>query len=275
VFKLVSAFVSGSVLGLLLNRMEAGAENEAPLPAAAKDENCTCGNRHHGDTCRSHVEHDHRPGSGTGVAGSTWSRLLAGVKRVVGYAFGDLLGDFAGALAAGLLLSAAVTVLLPAGILGGFAQQWLYYPAMLAVSMPLYVCAVSSVPLAFALVSQGLPPGAALVLLIAGPATNFATLGVALKTIGRRGTLLYVSGIAVLAISSGLLFDSIVAAGAVPSGFGAASGLIPTDIAIVSAIILPGLVVFHLVRNGLRRLDDRLQRRPGTTAPVSETPSGR
>ncbi len=263
-FKVVSAFVSGSLLGLALDRFgrrggqpgDARAPERAAAGARQSDghevlhahgehecsgEGCSCS---HGDRA---VDID--PDQKAGVL----TRLARNGRKALGYAFGELLGDFAGALGVGLLLSAAVTVLLPAGALAGLEDQWLYYPAVLLVSMPLYVCATSSVPLAFALVSQGLPPGAALVLLIAGPATNFATLGVALKTLGRGATALYVAGIAVLAIGSGLVFDELLSLqGTAMPG---ATALVPLNLAVLSAILLPGLVVFHLVRQWLRRLD--------------------
>lgn len=251
-FKLVVAFVSGSVLGLLLD-------------VFGRNEACSCAHDHSHDHRPGH-EHSHAPALPAGAAPGRMRQFLAGTRAVLRYAFDELLGDFAGALALGIVLSAAVTVALPAGSLAAFEPQWLYYPAVLLVSLPLYICATSSVPLAFALVSQGLPAGAALVLLIAGPATNFATLGVAMRTLGREATALYVLGIAVLAVGSGLLFDRLLPVGAGPEALPGLHFLVPVNIAVVSAIALSGLVVFHLVRRGLRKVDGWVTRRRAEVA---------
>ena len=257
-FKLGSAFVSGSLLGIALDwfgRGEADRDRLAitPLGVSAESSAETCGE----DECS--CVHD-GPQETTAVQARPVVRLLDRVWEVFRYAFDELLGDFAGALAIGVILSAAVTVIIPAGSLAALEPQWLYYPAVLLVSMPLYICSTSSVPLAFALVSQGLPAGAALVLLIAGPATNFATVGVALKTLGRRATTLYVAGIAALAVGSGLIFDFLLPVTAAADGPVGSTTVVPLGVAVVSAISVAGLVTYHVSRQGMRRVADWLDR---------------
>ena len=80
---------------------------------------------------------------------------------------------------------------------------------MLLVGLPLYICATASTPVAAALLLKGASPGAALVFLLAGPATNLASITVLLKVLGRRATAIYLGSIAVLAIVCGLLLDGI------------------------------------------------------------------
>ena len=77
----------------------------------------------------------------------------------------------------------------------------------LVIAVPLYVCATASVPIAAALVASGLPTGAALVFLMAGPATNVATLGAVYRTLGRRPLAIYLSTIIVgsVAFRNGVL----------------------------------------------------------------------
>jgi uncharacterized membrane protein YraQ (UPF0718 family)/copper chaperone CopZ len=82
--------------------------------------------------------------------------------------------------------------------------------AVLLVSLPLYVCATSSVPIAAALVAGGLPAGSALVFLMAGPATNIATMGALYKAFGRKTTAIYLCTIIVFSITFGLLFDALL-----------------------------------------------------------------
>ena len=108
--------------------------------------------------------------------------VLGAARQVVRYGFGELFDDVAWWLVLGLVLSAIVEVALPAdvfqGLWGGGLASML---VMLLLSIPLYTCASSSTPMAAALAIKGLSPGAALVFLLAGPATNLGSLVVLSK----------------------------------------------------------------------------------------------
>ena len=80
---------------------------------------------------------------------------------------------------------------------------------MIFRSIPLYICATASTPIAAALILKGVSPGAALVFLLAGPATNLASLTVLVGTLGKRATVIYLSSIAVCSVISGLVVDQI------------------------------------------------------------------
>jgi hypothetical protein len=80
---------------------------------------------------------------------------------------------------------------------------------MLAVGIPLYICATASTPIAAALILKGISPGAALVFLLAGPATNVTSLTVLFKILGKRATAIYFAAIAVSTICFGLLLDHV------------------------------------------------------------------
>jgi uncharacterized protein len=82
---------------------------------------------------------------------------------------------------------------------------------MLVVATPLYICATASTPIAAALILKGVSPGAALVFLIAGPATNIASLTVLTGVLGKRATAIYLTTIAVSAVCFGLVVDQIYA----------------------------------------------------------------
>jgi fucose 4-O-acetylase-like acetyltransferase len=79
------------------------------------------------------------------------------------------------------------------------------------VGIPLYICATSSTPLAWSLVAAGLSPGAALVMLLSGPATNAATMSWLIKDLGVRALVIYLTVIAVIALGAGILFDAAFA----------------------------------------------------------------
>jgi uncharacterized membrane protein YraQ (UPF0718 family) len=127
-----------------------------------------------------------------------------------GYAFKDLWNDIATWFLFGLLLAGLITVLIPDDIFSRYLGSGL--PAMLlmlAVGIPLYICATASTPIAAALILKGVSPGAALVFLLAGPATNLASLTVLIGTLGKRATAIYLSSIAVCSVIFGLVVDQI------------------------------------------------------------------
>lgn len=133
-----------------------------------------------------------------------FEKITAGLR----YAFGELWGDIAPWFFVGLLLAGLITVLVPdrliTGYLGGGLGAMLF---MLAFGIPLYICATASTPIAAALILKGVSPGAALVFLLVGPATNIASLSVLVGLIGKRATALYLAAIAVTSVVWGLLVD--------------------------------------------------------------------
>jgi len=86
-------------------------------------------------------------------------------------------------------------------------------PAMLLmvlVGLPMYVCATSSTPLAAVLIAKGLSPGAALVFLLVGPATNLATMLVVGRQLGLKSLGVYILTIALVALLMGLATDALL-----------------------------------------------------------------
>ena len=109
----------------------------------------------------------------------------------------------------GVIASAAITTWVPPGTLTGLGALGSLL-TVLVISVPLYVCATGSVPIAAALVASGLPTGSALVFLMAGPATNLATIGAVYRALGIRTLLIYLGTIIVGSVGAGLLFDSLL-----------------------------------------------------------------
>jgi uncharacterized membrane protein YraQ (UPF0718 family) len=132
-------------------------------------------------------------------------RSLTGGFR---YAFTDVWQGMAGWFFVGLLLAGVITALIPADWmehwLGGGVSSLLI---MLVVGVPIYICASASTPIAAALILQGVSPGAALVFLLAGPATNVTSLTVLIAILGKRGTLLYLAMLSSGAVLAGYLVD--------------------------------------------------------------------
>lgn len=124
----------------------------------------------------------------------------------------DVVHSIWGWLVIGVAVSAVITTIVPQGSLSEFGALngiWALL-VTLVISLPLYVCATASVPIAAALVDSGLPPGAALVFLMAGPATNVATLGAVYRTLGRRSLGVYLTTIIVGSVAAGLAFNHVI-----------------------------------------------------------------
>jgi len=132
-----------------------------------------------------------------------------GFRSAVDHAI-DVLRSIYGWLIFGILVSAAITTWLPGTLAGIGELNPLVGPLLaLLISLPLYVCATASVPIAAALVAGGLPMSAALVFLMAGPATNVATMGAVYRTLGKRTLVIYLSTLIVGSLGFGLAFDAL------------------------------------------------------------------
>jgi len=136
-----------------------------------------------------------------------------GEKVKIGFkhGFGTMVIDLAVWLSIGLLLAALISTVLPKEWIGNnFGEGIVPMLAMLLVGIPLYICATSSTPLAWSLVAAGMSPGAALVMLLSGPATNVATMSWLIKDLGVRALVIYLGTIAATALAAGLLFDAFL-----------------------------------------------------------------
>ncbi len=129
-------------------------------------------------------------------------------KQAFHYAVFDIFKDFAKPLFWGLAIGALITALLPENLMEYLGDaSWSVYFLILLVSLPMYICATASLPIAAGLIAAGISPGAAFVLLSAGPATNSVTMGVVLSTLGKRALWIYLGTIGVMSLGFGYLFD--------------------------------------------------------------------
>lgn len=123
-------------------------------------------------------------------------------------------------LVLGVVLSAAIGVYAPPELMTGVAAYGVLAAmgVALALSLPLYVCATASVPIAASLVAAGLPLGAVIVFLMAGPATNAATVGAVFRGLGWRPLVAYLGTIILGSLLGGWLFDAWLGSAALPAG---------------------------------------------------------
>lgn len=130
------------------------------------------------------------------------------LKRVYNYAFKTLYKDIVKPLFIGVLFAALITTFLPSH-LPSFLQNSpaLSYLAMLFISLPIYVCATASIPLGISFVLLGFSPGAALVFLTAGPASNMITMLVVKKLLGLKSLGIYLGSLIIGSVLFGALLD--------------------------------------------------------------------
>lgn len=134
-------------------------------------------------------------------------------KQVFTYGFGTLPRDIGRALLIGILVSGLLGALVPADFFTRYlSSEWLSMLAVMALGIPLYVCSTGSIPIALAMIGMGLSPGAALVFLITGPATNAATIATVLQTMGRRAVTIYLLTLAGCSLAAGGLLNRILTA---------------------------------------------------------------
>ena len=220
----VVAFITATIAGLV--------ESFFGVPETAEersvDNNCSVDGCCDGNDCEpvDHANHH------------TFREKMSGGMK---YAFGELWGDLAGWFAVGLILAGIVTALVPdqfiAATMGGGLGSMLI---MLAVGVPLYICATASTPIAAALILKGVSPGAALVFLLVGPATNIASLSVLTGLLGKRAVGIYLASIAIVSVGAGLLLDGIYTATGISAqaAVGQAAELVPVPIQYAAAAVL-------------------------------------
>ncbi len=133
------------------------------------------------------------------------------ITDVFRYGFIEFIQDISKWLVIGLVLAAIISALIPNEFFEVLNMPPIVQMLMiLVVSIPLYICATGSIPLAAILILKGISPGAALVLLMAGPATNAATITMIGKVLGKKSLFAYLGSIIVGALSFGLLIDYVL-----------------------------------------------------------------
>jgi hypothetical protein len=214
IFRPVVAFLSGLLGGILVNIFgydEAASVEEHPV--------CTA------ECC-----------SGDGGRG--------GILRVVRYGFVTLPKDINKALLIGIVVAGGISAAIPdnylSGVLGGGIVSMLI---MMAVGIPTYVCATASVPIAAALIMKGVSPGAALVFLMTGPATNAATITTVWKIMGKRIALIYLLTIAVSGLAAGLVLDLILK-GSAAHEMAHSHWMLPGYVNTICAVALLGVLFY-------------------------------
>ena len=165
---------------------------------------CCCGNeekeKEESCCCCCHEEKEEANASFGG-------KLISALR----YAFIDMLDDIGHWLVLGLVVAALITVFVPNDFFAIFASNtWLSMLLVLLISVPMYICATGSIPIAVALMLKGLSPGTAFVMLMAGPACNIASILLIRRRLGTRTLMAYLGSIIVGALLTGVVIDQLL-----------------------------------------------------------------
>lgn len=134
------------------------------------------------------------------------------IRHIFHYGFVEIADDILFSLLVGILLGGLLFLVIPGDLASNEYTRWVAYPVMVLLGVPLYICASASTPIAAALVAKGFSPGAALVFLMTGPATNTATIAIIAGQFGSRFTSIYVGSVIVVTVLIGIAADVLLMA---------------------------------------------------------------
>lgn len=177
--------------------------------------------------------------------------------RVLHYAFFDLLSEIGKWLVIGILIGGLITFIIPDSFFSEtLTPGWQTLLIMLIISVPLYVCATGSIPIAAALMLKGLNPGAAFVFLLAGPATNSVSITVVSRFLGKRTTIVYLISLILSSLALGFILDVLWRSYDLNLAVSRHmhDQLLPNWLTLGSAILLVGLLIVNMIR-ALRKSD--------------------
>lgn len=126
--------------------------------------------------------------------------------RIMKFGFVDLVDDLAGWLTIGLVVGALMNVFLPVELFQN-VPDWGEKLIILGFGIPFYICASASTPIAASMMLKGMSPGTALIFLLVGPATNFTNLAVLQKYLGKKGVIINITAIALVALGLSYVVD--------------------------------------------------------------------
>jgi uncharacterized membrane protein YraQ (UPF0718 family) len=185
----IAALTSAVIAGVLVNSFDK--EDEAAQPVKAESSCC-------------HAKQEEQPEAELSLG----EKLISAVQ----YGYGRMISDTAKWLVIGLVAATIITAVVPQSFFLQWGDGLLAMIVMVIVGLPMYICATASTPVAAGLLFAGISPGAALVFMLTGPATNIATMGVIKEQLGVRSLIAYMVGVIVSAIACGLILNELYAA---------------------------------------------------------------
>ncbi|MCI5118241.1 MAG: permease [Candidatus Electrothrix sp. LOE1_4_5] len=257
----VSAFISAAIAGTAENLLAFSEPVSLTQQHGVAEEkhSCDCG-------CDQNEQNKQKEKTGQhGRTAQGFLREFPGkLKSGIRYAILDIWEELAGWFTVGILLAGVITVLLPDAFIrsylgGGLSSMLL----MLVIGIPLYICATASTPIAAAFILKGVSPGAALVFLLVGPATNVTSLSVLIGLLGKRAVIIYLTSIALVSVTCGLILDAVYSmlGISVLAAVAKHGEMMPRELTIPASIVLMIFSIGPLTNSLLRRLGSKRQKK--------------
>lgn len=236
IFRPVAALVNAIVTGLMTAFV-----NNDPLPVVAVEEKNATSCCHSEAATETHACCATESSAPENSTPEQQNRVMQALR----YAGVELLDDIAAWMAVGIVIAGFMLTYIPPDWLAQWGQGLAAMLIMLVVGVPMYICAVASTPVAAGLLLAGVSPGAVLVFLLVGPATNIASFALVRRELGLKVTLVYLLGLSVVSVAMGLLLDQLVQSmqWKIDARLGEAHGMLPEALALGSAILLLVLAV--------------------------------
>ena len=176
------------------------------------------------------------------------------VKHIFHYGFVEIADDILFALLVGVVLGGVLFLVIPGDLMTNEYARWVSYPVMVLVGVPLYICASASTPIAAALVAKGFSPGAALIFLMTGPATNTGTIAIIVSQFGARFATIYVAAVIAVTVALGIVIDALLLATGlmIPVYLGPSESPTIQFLQWGSALVLIALIVWRFRAGALR-----------------------
>jgi HflK protein len=249
----VAAVTTAITAGICTNLFGTPKHGDTALPSGQMDSQVT-----HSHDLNSAARHSHHHAAdlppephAQKLSAEARAGAWQSVKRIHQYAFRQLLDETGYWIVLGIVLSAVIAATVPPSFFERYLDNELASMlVMLAIGVPIYVCASEATPLAAALVLKGLNPGAALVFLLAGPATNIGSMVLLLKFLGARVMAIYLASICVVALLAGFALNWIYRYWGIDprATFGTATAFVPESVKVGAALLLIVLLVLSMRR---------------------------
>ena len=201
----VSALCNALLGGLMVDAVDKDDDCQDVSEAMHEKHECCC---HHQGEHEEHEEehccchHHEEPHTFVGK-----------LREALEFGFVEMMEDIGKWLVVGLVVAGLITVFVPDSLFEVFKGNTpLSMLLVLCIAIPMYICATGSIPIAVALMLKGLTPGAALVMLMAGPACNMASILVVRKVLGTRTLVTYLASIITMSIVWGCVVDYLLPA---------------------------------------------------------------
>ena len=250
IYRPISALMSAIITGMMVSFLND--EHQQNAKTSEVTGNCCSKKVDAAPSCCEAKKEEHSCCSSEEAAPDITPLIKNKLLQAIQFAGADLLDDISKWMAFGIVFAGLMMTVIPDGWLAQWGTGLLPMLVMLVVGIPMYICAVASTPVAAGLLLAGVSPGAVLVFLLVGPATNIAGLMLVKQELGSKVTLVYLGGIAIISVVMGLLLEGLLVSYQlqIETSIQHEHNIVSEELSLLSAILLLVLAL-PMIRNRL------------------------